>query len=144
MRMANKHLSLSPTTNILLTIVWGTIAAILFFGIEPCVSLTIGLVGAVLGAVSGLMQHLSINQAKNSFNAASSFSDVRNAFKQTLWGRRYIAWLYFSKVVLAIFAFFFIQKSLLGIAFGYLGGYMSLMFVRELITLRDTFLLMKK
>src|SRR5437870_12666039 len=116
--MAKTHASLSPTTNILLTIAWGAVAAILLFVIEPHVPLTIGLVGALLGAAGGVMQHLSFAQATSGFSAASTLLDVRRALKATTWGSRYISWLYFSKVVLAVLAFFLIRQPLLGIVFG--------------------------
>ena len=103
--MAKTHTSLSPVTNILLTIVWGAIVASLFFVIEPHVPLTIGFIGVALGAVCGVMQHLSFQQATNGFVAASSLLNVRRAFKSTSWGSRYIWWLYFSKVVLALLVF---------------------------------------
>ena len=142
-QMAKTHASLSPITNILLTIVWGAIAGILFFVVEPHVPPAFAIVGAVLGAVCGVMQHLSFKEATNGFTTASSLLDVRRAFKSTSWGSRYIWWLYFSKVVLAVLAFLLIRQPLLGIIFGYLAGYMSLMFVRELVTLRDAFYLQR-
>ena len=141
--MAKTHASLSPFANIVLTIVWGAVAGILFFAVEPHVPLAIALVGAVLGAISGIMQHLSFKEATNGFTAASSFLDVRRVFKSTSWGNRYIWWLYLSKAVLAVLAFLLILHPLLSIILGYLAGYMSLMFVRELVTLRDTFFLQR-
>jgi len=137
--MAKTHASLSPDTNIVLTIVWGAIAAYLVFVFDPHVPLVIAVVGAVLGAVGGIMQHLSFKEATNGFTTASSLLDVRRAFKATSWGSRYISWLYFSKFVLAVLAFLFIRQPLLGIVLGYLAGYLSLMFAREVVTLRDTF-----
>ena len=89
------------------------------------------------------MQHLSFKEATNGFMTASSLLDVRRAFKATSWGNRYISWLYFSKFVLAVLAFLVIRQPLLGIILGYLAGYMSLMFAREVVTLRDTFYLQR-
>ena len=97
------------------------------------------MLGSALGAVGGVLQHLSLKVATNGFTTASSLLDVRRVFKATSWGSRYISWLYFSKGVLAIFAFLLIRQPLLSIILGYLAGYFSLMFVRELVTLRDTF-----
>ncbi len=137
--MTETHASLSPTTNILLAIVWGAVAFILLFVVEPHVPLNIGLFGALLGGAGGVMQHLSIAQATSGFSAASSLLDVRRALKSTSWGSRYISFLYFSKVALAVLAFLLIRRPFLSIVFAYLTEYMSFMFVRELITLRDTF-----
>jgi hypothetical protein len=141
--MAKTHASLSPITNILLIIVWGCGAAILFFVLVPPVPIALGLIGAVLGAICGVMQHLSFKAAANGFTAASSLLDVRRAFKSTAWGSRYIVGLYLSKGVLAVLAVTLIGHSVLGIALGYFAGYLSLMFVRELVTLRDTFYLQR-
>jgi len=87
------------------------------------------------------MQHLSFAQATNNFSAASSFLDVRRAFKATTWGERYIRFLYFSKFALIALAFVIIRQPLLRVVLGYLAGYFSLMFVREIVTLRDAFFL---
>ena len=85
------------------------------------------------------MQHLSFTQASASFAAASSLIDVRRVLKATCWGSRYIYWLYFSKIVLVALAFWLVRSPLLNVIVGYLTGYAALMFVRELVTLRDTF-----
>ena len=89
------------------------------------------------------MQHLSFKEATNKFTDACTLLDVRHAFKSTPWGSRYIRWLYLSKLILAVAAYILIRQPLLGIVLGYLAGYMSLMFVRELVTLRDTFYLQR-
>jgi hypothetical protein len=59
----------------------------------------------------------------------------------TAWGRKYIAWLYFCKVVLLLIAFLLIREPLFRVALGYLAAYFSLMLVRDAVTLRDTFVL---
>ena len=137
--MAKPHTTLSPTINLLLIAVWGAVALVLLFVIEPNVPLAIALVGAGLGAVGGIMQHLSFTQAASEFRSAASLLDVRRALKATTWGSCFIAWLYFSKAVLVILAFLLIHQPFLRVVLGYLAGYISLMFVRELVTLRDTF-----
>lgn len=141
--MAKTHSSLSPTANIFAIMAWGTVAVILFLLIEPTIPLAIGIAGMFLGAVGGVMQHLSFRQATDAFAHTSSLLDVRKAFTSTSWGSRYISWLYLSKIVLAIIAFFLIRHDLIHILLGYLAGYMSLMFARELVTLRDTFYLQR-
>ena len=40
-----------------------------------------------------------------------------------------------------IVAFVFIRQPLLGVLFGYLAAYFAMMFVREIVTVRDTFFL---
>ncbi|MGB8353480.1 MAG: hypothetical protein WCD79_06305 [Chthoniobacteraceae bacterium] len=139
--MKKTHTSLSPVTNILLTITWGGIAALLFFVIRPHVPFIIAVVGAGLGIAGGIMQHLSIKEAASRFLGTSSLMEVRRAFKTTTWGSRYIAWIYISKIVLALLSIILIRSPLYSVVIGYIAGYMSFMFVREIITIRDAFYL---
>lgn len=136
--MLKTHASLSPKTNFLLIFVWAAIATTLLLVIEPHIPLTLAVSGGVLGLGCGLMQHLSFAQAKSSFVRASSLMDVRRAFTSTGWGRRYIYWLYFCKFTLIVLAFILIGSPFLQVVLGYLTAYTSLMFVREVVTLRDT------
>jgi hypothetical protein len=103
--------------------------------------LTVALVGGLSGAVAGVLQHLSIRQASDGFLTASSLIEVRRAFTSNPWGRKYIGWLYFSKVTLFLIAFVLIRGPLDRVVFGYLVAYFSLMLVRDSVTLRDTFAL---
>ncbi len=89
--------------------------------------------------VAGVLQHLSIKQAPDGFTTASSLLGVRRAFTSTPWGQKYIAWLYFCKLALILIAFVLIRGPLYRIVLGYLVSCASLMFVREAVTLRDTF-----
>ena len=139
--MSKPHSSLSPTTNILLIFAWAAVAAVFLFVIEPHAPVMLAVVGAVLGAIAGVMQHLSFTQATKGFSAASTLLEVRSAFKATTWGTRYIRFLYFSKFVLIALAFVLVRQPLFAVIFGYIVGYFSLMFVREVVTLRDTFFL---
>jgi hypothetical protein len=68
---------------------------------------------------------------------------VRRAFTGTPWGRKYIAWLYFCKVVLLLIAFMLIREPLYRVILGYLAAYFSLMLIRDAVTLRDTYVLHK-
>jgi len=97
--------------------------------------------GAILGAIAGMMQHLSVKQASGNLSAAASFLDVRRAFKTTSWGRRYIIFLYISKVILGVAAVVLVRELSIGLVFNHLAGYFTLMLVREIVTLRDTFYL---
>jgi len=139
--MSKPHSSLSPKTNILLIFVWAAVAAYLLFVIEPHAPIMLAVVGAVLGAIGEIMQHLSITQATKGFSTASTLLGVRNALKATTWGTHYIRFLYFSKFVLIVVALILVRQPLLSVIFGYLAGYFSLMFVREVVTMRDTLFL---
>ena len=139
--MPKSHSTLSPITNILLIFAWAAVAALFFFVVEPHAPTILGVAGAVLGAVGGVMQHLSFREASNGFSAASTLLEVRSAFKATVWGTSYIRFLYISKLVLIALAAGLVRHPLLAIVFAYCGGYFTLMFMREVITLRDTFFL---
>ncbi len=89
------------------------------------------------------MQHLCYAQASDKFSKTSSFLaalDVRRAFQSTVWGQRYIWLINFSGIVLFALAFVLIRQPLLNVILGFLAGLMSLGFMREFITLRDSFL----
>jgi len=139
--VAKSHATLSPRTNLLLLFIWAMGVVFAFFLLQPRLPVTLGLVGGLLGAVAGTMQHLSISQDPTRFVAASSLMGVRRALTSTAWGRKYIAWLYFCKVVLLLIAFLLIREPLYRIVLGYLAAYFSLMLVRDAVTLKDTFVL---
>ncbi len=101
----------------------------------------LGVIGTLLGAIGGIMQHLSFRDASASFTTTASLLEVRSALKATTWGRRYIRFLWSCKLLLLILAFLLIREPLFAVLFGYLAAYFSLMFVREIVTLRDTFFL---
>ena len=87
------------------------------------------------------MQHLSIRHDPSGFLAASSLMGGRRALTSTSWGRSYITWLYFSKLALVLITVVLTRRPLPRVVFGYLTAYFSLMPVRDIITLRDTFAL---
>jgi hypothetical protein len=136
--MSKTHASLRPVNNILFMILEAVAAALFLFVLEPRVPITLAVFGGGLGAVAGLMQHMSFAQARDRFAVASSLLDVRRALKETSWGSRYILWLYSCKAALIVSAAVIIRRPLLQIIFGYLTAYASLMFVREVVTLKDT------
>lgn len=139
--MSKPHSSLSPTTNIVLVFAWAAGAAVFLFVVQPQAPTPLAVTGIILGVISGVMQHLSIMQAIQGFSSAASFLEVRSALKATSWGTRYIRFLYFSKFILLVLCFLLVREPLLAVIYGYLAGYFSLMFAREIVTLRDTFLL---
>jgi len=123
--MSKTHASLSPGMNAILTVVWAVFVVSAFLLVQPRLPLTLSLAGGVLGAAAGVMQHLSIKQDPNRFVAASSLMGVRRALTSTPWGRKYIAWLYFCKVVLILVAFALIREPLYRVLLGYLVAYAS-------------------
>ena len=135
------HTTLSPRTNLLLIFIWAIVIVSAFVVVQPRLPFTLAIAGGLCGALAGVMQHLSIRRDPRGFLAASSLMGVRRALTNTAWGKRYIAWLYFSKFALVLITFLLIRKPLPQALFGYLTAYFSLMLVRDIITLRDTFAL---
>jgi len=127
---------LSPRTNLLLIVAYAAAVVSAFLSLQPRLPLTLALVGALLGTVAGLMQHFSIMQSPEKFSSAVSLMGVRRAFTSTLWGRKYIAWLYLSKAILAVTAFLLIRGPLLRVVLGYLAGYWTLMLFRECVSFK--------
>ena len=141
MTVAKSHATLSPRTNVLLLFVWAMGVVFAFFIVQPRLPIALGLAGGLLGAVAGTLQHLSISQDPSRFVAASSLMGVRRTLTSTAWGRKYIAWLYFCKVVLLLIAFLLIREPLYRVVLGYLAASFSLMLVRDAVTLKDTYVL---
>jgi hypothetical protein len=135
------HPSLSPRTNLLLVIIWAAAVVSLLLIIQPRLPFTMVFAGGLLGVVAGVLQHLSISQSPGGFITASSLMGVRRAFTSNPWGRKYIAWLYFCKLIFIVIAFVLIRCPLYRVIFGYLAAYASLMLVRDSVTLRDIFAL---
>ena len=135
------HTTLSPRTNLMLISIWAIAVGCAFVIVQPRLPFTLAILGGLCGAVAGIMQHLSIRQDPRGFLAASSLMGVRRALTNTAWGRKYIGWLYFSKVALIFVAFLLLKSPLYRVLLGYLAAYSSLMLVRESITLKDTFAL---
>lgn len=133
--------SLTPRTNLLLLCTWTVGVIFAFLLLQPHLPVALGIAGGLLGAIAGTIQHLSISQDPPRFVAASSLMGVRRALTSTAWGRTYIAWLYFCKVVLLVVAYLLIREPVYRVVLGYLAAYFSLMLVRDAVTLRDTYVL---
>ncbi len=95
-----------------------------FVIVQPRLPFTLVIAGGLCGALAGVLQHLSIKHDPHGFVAASSLMGVRRALTNTAWGRRYIAWLYFSKFALVLVAFLLL-KGLDRVLFGYLTAYFT-------------------
>ena len=135
------HTTLSPRTNLLLICIWALVVICGLVFVQPRLPFPLAIAGGLCGVLVGVMQHLSISHDPHGFVAASSLRGVRRALTNTAWGRRYIAWLYFSKVFLMLVALLLLKGPLYRLLVGYLTAYFSLMLVRDVITLKDTFVL---
>jgi hypothetical protein len=79
------HACLSPTTNVVLILLWATVIVFLLLIVRSRLPVSLAIVGGVLGLAAGVMQHLSIKQGAEGFVAASPFIGVRRAFTSTRW-----------------------------------------------------------
>jgi len=91
--------------------------------------------GAVLGLLSGMMQTRGIQEAKGSILDADSMLAVRKRLKTTKWGKRYLYFLWGGSIVLVILSLPYKTNPI----FSFLVGYFTLMFIRDIVTLRSTF-----
>lgn len=131
------HASLSPKPNVILLAAWtaGTVAVSLCAPTIPSVLLALG---AALGIVLGMLQRLALRESRAALIASRSAMDVRRALAATGSGRAYLYALWGS-VLLVLAAAYALPTG--GTYFGAIAGYCALATVRELITLRETFVL---
>jgi len=131
------HASLSPKINAILLPVWiaGAVSVSLIAPAVPSVLLALGV---VLGAALGMLQRRALRESRAALIASQSAMDVRQALAATGSGRAYLYALYGS--VLLVFAAAY-AIPLGGTHFGAIAAYFALTAVRELITLRETFVL---
>ena len=131
--MSKLSKSLHFSTNIALIVAWG-LASVALMILTPIYPLYVLVPAVILGCVGGYMQVLSFEQAKHSFLTAESMLEVRKALKLTTWGKRYLYFLWGSQVVLVLLALSTSKTPIIAV----LVGYFSLMFARELVTLKST------
>ena len=131
------HASLSPKPNVILLAAWaaGAVAVSLFAPTVPSVLLALG---AVLGIVLGMLQRLALRESRAALIASQSAMDVRRALAATGSGRAYLYALWGS-ILLVLATAYALPTG--GTHFGAIAGYCALAAVRELITLRETFVL---
>ncbi len=135
--MTKPHCTLQPKTNIVLILVWAGLAIFSSTRLNP---FPIGLITvcAIFGVLGGIMQVLSLNQGRENFLNAQTMLGVRAQLKKTKWGKRYIYFLWSTGVVIFIFAIFAGNPL-----WAWLSGYFTMMFVRDVVTLKSTFELAK-
>ena len=133
--MPKLHSTLKPSTNIVMILLWG-IFAVLTAVISRPYSYPAVFVGLVFGVFCGIMQSLAFSESKSDFLHASTMIDVRRKLKNTKWGKRYIPFLYLGNIIIVAVV---VTQRKGNLIFENMAGYFSLMFVRELITLKPTF-----
>ena len=131
--MNKPHTTLKTSTNVIFILIWGSVVVLILLMLNPW-PISILVIGAVLGMVGGLMQTLSFKESKSSFKEAKTMIEVRNSLKNTKWGKRYLVFLWSGNILLVVIAFATTKVPLLSM----LLGYFTLMFARELVTLKST------
>jgi hypothetical protein len=131
------HASLSPKPNIILLAAW-TAGAVAVSLIAPAVPSVLLAMGAMLGAALGTLQRQALRESRVALIASQSAMDVRRALAATGSGRAYLYALWGS-VLLVLAAAYALPAG--GTHFGAIAGYCALAAVRELITLREAFVL---
>ena len=131
------HASLSPRAGATLLAAW-TVGAVVVSMIAPAVPSLLLALGAVLGAALGMMQRRALRESRAALIASQSAMDVRRALATSGMGRAYLYALW-SSVLLVLAAAYVLPNG--GKHFGALAGYCALAALRELTTLRETFVL---
>jgi hypothetical protein len=131
------HASLSPKPNVILLAACTAVAVAvsLFAPMVPSAPLALG---AVLGVVLGMLQWRALRESRVALIASRSAMDVRRALAATGSGRAYL-YAFWGSVLLVLGAAYALPTG--GTHFGAVAGYCALVSVRELITLRETFVL---
>jgi len=120
-------------------LLWGALAGFATFISAPH-SFIVVIVGLIFGVLGGVMQWLAFAESKDKYLNASTMLEVRKELRETKWGKRYIPFLWLGNLVLVAFVIFLGEGNLFILT---MAGYFSLMFARELITLKPTFELAK-
>ena len=135
--MKKPHGTLQPKTNIVLILVWVSFAIISSTRLKPLPIVLIATC-AILGALGGVMQRLSLTEGRENFLNNQSMLEVRAQLKKTRWGKRYIYYLWSINFVILICA-----MTSGNPLWAWLSGYFTMMSAREIVTLKSTFELAK-
>ncbi len=135
--MPQPHISLRPATNIILIIVWASLAILFSSKFNP-LPLPVLVAGAIFGVAGGIMQVLGIREGRHKFRNVKTALDVRQQLKTTEWGKRYLYSLWTSSI--AIFLISLSARQPLNALFA---GYCTMCFFRDVITLKSAFELAK-
>jgi hypothetical protein len=130
------HATLTPRANLRLIGLW-LVLTVATAGFFPRPQLWICfVVGAVIGTLLGGCQLQVLRISQRSLLSAKSALDVRRAMKESGWGRVYLVLFWLGSIGIIALAIFLFGSQML---VGWLAGYVSMAFVRELIALPGTF-----
>jgi hypothetical protein len=133
--MKKVHSTLKPLTNIMMILLWGIFAGFAAVISKPY-SYPVVFAGLILGLVGGIMQGLAFAESKEDFLNTPTMMDVRKKLNNTKWGKRYIPFLWIGNIFIVAIVLTLGKGNLI---VEIMAGYFSLMFVRELVTLKPMF-----
>ena len=122
------HPSLTPTGNVLLAVLWAIVAAVLVFIFPEF--MPVAVVGLLFGVVAGVLQGRALDTHPEAFAEAADTRHVRNAFLSTRSGKAAIVVQWCSVAVILAMSLIFSRQRYFICA---IAGYVSFMFVRELV-----------
>ena len=129
--MTKPHATLRLEVNLMLIVAWALAAAIFATLSETLPILEIAL-GSCLGVLGGYIQSLSFKEGRGEFLKTKTALEVRAKLEKTVWGKRYIYFLWGSGITLAIVSISISTNLLLSFPAAYFG----MMFFREIVTLK--------
>lgn len=132
------HASLTPKANVRLIALWATIALLVAVFLAQAQLWLLFVIGSLLGIVAGLMQLRAINESSEELVAADSAMAVRRALKRSGWGKAYLVCFWLSSIGIVVVAIVVLKSEMFS---GWLAGYSSYAFARELVALPGTFAL---
>ena len=132
--MEKIHSSLRVSTNIVLVVIWGSLAVVFSLDVLPH-AWEVFAAAIILGIVGGIMQWKSFDEAKAEFLKTKTMLDIRATLKSTTWGSRYLYVLWGGNILLVVLSMAMGGNPFLTV----LMGLFTMMCVRELITLPPTF-----
>lgn len=126
----NLHLSLKPRMNVILILVYLSVACWAFSQIQPF-PLTMLSLGIAMGMIGGLLQKRAFKEAMGTLQKCKSAIEVRNVLKSTKSGKAYLYLLWTGVGIISLFSFKMSNQPLPLIVL----GYCSMALIRELVTL---------
>ena len=133
------HTTLKVKTNILLIILWALITGFLFIVIKPY-PVIIFYAGLKLGLLCGILQFMSLKKSEEKIKNAATLLEIRKAIKSTGSSIVYIYLLWGSIFLLIFITIKFYPDKFYNIFVGYI----SMILIRDIITLKPIFDINKK
>jgi hypothetical protein len=130
------HSTLKPKNNLRLIVIWGVVGVFTAVFLSHPMLWLFYVAGMLMGVIGGLVQLRALRQSTDLLIAANDMMSVRRALTASRSGRVYIAIFWLSNITIVVMAIVIMGSSMIG---GWLAGFCTFGFTRELITLRETY-----